>query len=164
MSETLLTELTIRKENLRIKTLVLLVLIFIIPSMLGARIVEGWTYQEMFDKADLVVIARRVASKPIEAHTVVLDDIKVRGVITDFRCLLVLKGPTHVSTFQLQHYQLESPQDENITNGPDLIRFRFEHPAFLLFLVKKGANTYVPVGGQTDPAGLSVLELAGMAD
>ncbi len=118
----------------------------------------------MFDKADLVVIARRVASKPIEEHTLVLDDIKVRGVITDFRSLLVLKGPKDISTFQLQHYQLESPRDENIANGPDLIRFRFEHPAFLLFLVKEGTNTYVPVVGQTDPAGLSVLELAGMAD
>lgn len=155
----------IRKDNMRIKVLVLLLLILAMPSLLDARLAWGWTYQELFGKADLVVIARRVASKPIEEHTLLLDDLKVRGVMTDFRTLLVLKGPKDISTFTLHHYQFESiEEEEHIANGPILIRFQSEHPAFLLFLVKEGASTYVPVGGQTDPADLSVLEVGGPAD
>lgn len=164
MNETIFAdELTIRKDNMRIKILVLLLLIFVMPSLLDARMAESWTYQEMFDKANLVVIATHIASNPIEEHTLVLRNIKVRGVLSTFRSLLVLKGPKDMSTFQLHHYQLESPQDEYIQDGPQLIRFRSLQPPFLLFLVKEGATTYAPFGGQTDPANLSVLELDGSA-
>jgi hypothetical protein len=151
-----------RKDNMRIKVLVLLLLILAMPRLLDARLAYGWTYQELFDKADLVVIAKRVASKPLEEHIFVLETIKVRGVMTDFQSLLVLKGPKDISTFKLHHYQFESKEEEETTaNGPNLIRFQGEHSTFLLFLVKEGASAYVPAGGQVDPGTVSVLELQG---
>ena len=58
----------IRKDNMRIKVFVLLLLILAMPRLLDARLAYGWTYQELFDKADLVVIAKRVASKIGRAH------------------------------------------------------------------------------------------------
>jgi hypothetical protein len=151
-----------RKHNTCIKILVLLLSTLAIPSLLEARLALGWTYQELFDKADLVVIARRVASKPIEEHIFLLESIKVRGVMTDFQSLLVLKGPKDIATFKLHHYQFESKEEEEATaNGPTLIRFQSEHSTCLLFLVKEGPLTYVPVGGQVDPGTVSVLELQG---
>ena len=46
------------KHNMRAKVLVLFLLILATPSLLDARLVEAWTYQELFDKADLVSSAQ----------------------------------------------------------------------------------------------------------
>ena len=88
-----------------------------------------------------------------------LDGIKVVGVLSQFETKLVLKGDKAMTAFQLHHYQLESSDDWRIANGPALITFKGPHPEFLLFLTKESNNTYKPVSGQTDPAGVSVLEL-----
>jgi hypothetical protein len=133
-------------------------------SSLGqARLTDGLTYQEMFDKAELVVIARVAQSKDTPERSRLLD-LEVVGVTTEFTTRLTLKGDPSVKKFDLHHYRLASDRDENVANGPNLVFFRFPHPPFLLFLVKEKDGRYAPVGGQTDPAGLSVLELGGGAD
>lgn len=151
---------------MHIRIFLSLLLTFSMPGLLMARMTEFWTYQEMFDKADLVVIARVVSTKDIDERSTLLDNINVIGVITEFRSRLILKGAQNVTTFQLHHYRLQSESDENVANGPDLIRFPRPrpHPPFLMFLIKEADGRYAPVGGQTDPAGLSVLELRGGAD
>jgi len=150
--------------DLRARLVLLLLLTCSIPGPIVARLTYAWTYQEMFERADLVVIAGVVSSKDTEERRTLLDDIRVIGVTTEFKSYLVLKGDKNVATFRLHHYRLQSEADENIVNGPDLVRIP-KHPAtFLLFLSKEPDGRYAPVTGQTDPAGLSVLELRGWAE
>ena len=155
--------ITVLYYLMRIRIILLLLLTFNLPGLLTARIIESWTYQEMFDKADLVVIARTVSTNDTDERSALLD-LKVIGVISEFKSLLVLKGSQNVTTFQLHHYRLQSESDENVVNGPDLVRITRPRQSFLLFLIKEKDKRYAPVGGQTDPAGYSVLELQGWAD
>lgn len=130
----------------------------------NARIAKGWRYQEMFDKADLVVIARRITTRDTEERSTILTHAVI-GVLTDFQIYLVLKGDKSIQTVQLHHYRLASDSEKLTTaNGPSLITFDWEHPTFLLFLTKQPDGRYAPVSGQEDPADFSVLELRGGAD
>lgn len=150
--------------NIRRRIFISLLLVLAVPTLVNARVVQEWTYQEMFDKADLVVIAQVVFSKDTDERNILLDDIKVIGVLTDFKTSLILKGPKNLMAFQFHHYRLQSQKDENIVNGPDLVRIGSERPMFLLFLHKESDGKYAPVTGQTDPASYSVLELKGAAN
>lgn len=113
----------------------------------------------MFDKADLVVVADVISSKDTDERSTLLDDVKVIGVVTDFKSRLVLKGPKNATAFQLHHYRLENKDDMNIADGPSLVSIGAKNPAFLLFLVKERDGRYAPVTGQTDPEIFSVLPL-----
>ena len=129
---------------------------------LNARISPAWTFQEMFDKADFVVIAEVVSTKETEERNTLQDiepHVAVIGILTDFKSRLVLKGSHSLATFQLHHYRFRSEDDKFAANGPDLVDLSGYHQIFLLFLVKEKDGKYAPVTGQTDPASLSVLEL-----
>lgn len=133
-------------------------------SSAQARLTRHWTYHEMFEKADLVVIATFKSSRDTTEQTNLQDlshPVSVIGVVTEFKSNLVLKGPRNITTFQLHHYRLHSPDDVMVENGPNLIRFTGAHPTYLLFLVRQGSGLYAPVTGQTDPAAVSVIELVG---
>lgn len=138
------------------------VLILALPSQIMARLVEPWTYREMFDRADLVAIASVVSSKDTDERRT-LASVRVIGVVTDFKVCLTLKAEKQISTFRLHHYRLELESDEDIENGPALVRIGQYHPVFLLFLVKEPDGGYAPVTGQADPAMFSVLRLNGAA-
>src|SRR6266481_7572707 len=130
-----------------------------------ARIAQSWTYEEMFNKADLVVLARFVSSEDTNERSVLKENlpqpVDVLGVISRFDTCLILKGPKDVTKFELHHYKLNGPP---VGNGPALIRVTAgRQPAFLMFLVKETNGRYVPVTGQSDPAVFSVLELNGAA-
>ena len=123
----------------------------------------------MFDKADLVVIAKVVSTKDNGERTTLPDydpSLVVIGVVTEFESRIVIKGAKNLTKFQLHHYRYQSEEDEfAVTNTPELVRIKpGEHPSFLLFLVKEGDGKYAPVTGQTDPAAFSVLDLRGAAD
>lgn len=143
-----------------------LLVVFAIPQFLIARIVYTWTYQEMFDKADLVVIARYVSTKDTRERTTLEDiepPIQGIGLVSEFESRLVLKGPKDITKFRLHHYRIENP--ELIANGPRLVTIEpGRHPTFLLFLIKERDGRYAPVSGQTDPAAFSVVELTGGAN
>lgn len=130
-----------------------------------ARITKAWSYQEMFDKSDLVVIGQVVTTTDTDERTKLLS-LNVIGVVTEVKTYLVLKGNQSVKTLRLHHYRLASPRDEEtVVNGPNLIRFSREHVPCLLFLVKEpDGGRYAPVTGQEDPGIHSVLELEGVAD
>jgi hypothetical protein len=145
------------------RTLVIYFFVLAAPDATG-RITKAWRYQEMFDKADLVAIARVVTTKDTNERST-LGPFHVIGVTTDFNAHLIVKGNKSIKAFQLHHYKFASEaENETIANGPNLIRFSFEHPAFLLFLTKEADGRYAPVTGQEDPAVYSVLELGGSAD
>jgi hypothetical protein len=128
----------------------------------SARITASWTYQQMYEKADLVVIAYGVSTRDTAERTTLSDlepHVPVIGVVSEFKTSLVLKGPRDTGTFLLHHYRLASPRDQLAANSPNLIRLSEAHLPFLMFLVKEPDGRYAPVTGQTDPALYSVIEL-----
>ena len=132
-----------------------------------ARITPTWTYQQMYDKADLVVIAYGVSTRDTSERTTLNDvepHVPVIGVVSEFKTNLVLKGPRDTGTFQLHHYRFASAHDQLAANSPDLIRLSEAHLPFLMFLLKEPDGRYAPVTGQTDPASHSVIELKGAAE
>ena len=133
----------------------------------SGRITAAWTYQQMYDKADLVVIAYGVSTRDTAERTTLSDlepHVPVIGVVSEFKTSLVLKGPRGTGTFQLHHYRFASAHDQLAANSPDLIRLSEAHWPFLMFLVKEPDGRYAPVTGQTDPALHSVVELKGAAE
>jgi hypothetical protein len=137
---------------------VLATLAGITPLKAGRMPTEGESYQEMFDKADLVVIATALATKETAEQSKLLGTVNVVGVETEFRTRLTLKGAKEVRKFVLHHYR--EADDQSIANGPALIHIPpGRHPDFLMFLVREKAGRYAPVTGQTDPILFSVLEL-----
>jgi hypothetical protein len=122
----------------------------------GRHIAEAQSYQEMFDKADFVVIASAMRSKDTSERSKVLDTIDVVGVETDFYPCVILKGAKEKRIFVLHHYRL--PQF--VPHGPNLLEIPAgRHPDFLMFLIKEKNDIYAPVTGQTGPVGSSVIEL-----
>lgn len=139
-----------------------------VVPVLNARLREAWTFQQMFDRAQLVVIARVIASKD-NGKAMPLPDfasVNVIEVLTEFETRIVFKGPKDLTKFYLRHYRYRSEEEQfAVANNPQLITInQGEHPAFLLFLLKDRNGQYVPFGGQTDPAALSVLDLRGGGD
>ena len=143
-----------------------LVLVAIAPQLLMARIVKTWTYREMLDKADLVIIATFESTKDTaERRTLedIIPPIEGIGVESEFESRIILKGDKGIRRFRLHHYRIENA--EQIANGPRLVEVQSgKHPTFLLFLVKEDGGRYAPVTGQTDPMAFSVLELNGGAN
>lgn len=154
---------------MRIRLISIFVVILGISQSLNARLIRHWTYHEMFDKSDLVVIANVVSTRDGTGHITVTDfgpRLILIGVITEFESSIIFKGAKDIKKFQLHHYRYQSPADEaSVANSPDLVKIpRGQHASFLLFLVKESDGKYAPVTGQMDPAILSVLDLRGAAD
>ena len=126
----------------------------------GRMPTEGQSYREMFDKADLVVIATAVETKDTNEHLKLLNSVNVVGVETQFKTRLIIKGPKNLKQFVLHHYR--EPNGEFVENGPALIHIPGgQHPDFVLFLLRETDGRYAPITGQTDPLLFSVLELKG---
>lgn len=134
-------------------------LILTLTDPLSARFgSEAMTYQEMFDKADLVVIATALATKDTNEQTKLLDRVQVIGVETEFATRATLKGTKNVRRFLLHHFR--ELEDRFTEDGPHLIYITpGRHPDFLMFLIKEKDGRYAPVTGQIDPASFSMLEL-----
>jgi hypothetical protein len=137
------------------------------PLMLEARIMPSWTYQQMYDKADLVVIAD-VRSTTETGEQIVLKDVQpnvpVLGVATVFEARLVIKGKKGLRTFRLHHYKFRSEDDKLAADSPSLLESPQRHQKYLLFLIREADGQYAPVTGQTDAAMFCVIELKSSAD
>jgi hypothetical protein len=158
-----------------IKLFLGMLLTFTLIDSLAARfIVGGRTFQEMFDKADLVVIGTaRKTKDTIErkklididvdaSHAMPSDELQdeVIGVETEFATRVILKGPKDVKKFLLHHYRLSVEKDRWGYGAPNLIEIPGErHGTFLMFLSREKDGRYAPVTGQFDPAVLSVFEI-----
>src|SRR5207244_74439 len=105
----------------------------------SARLLQDWTYQELFAKSDLVVIAKVLTATHDTNEQSTLLDIApsepVIGVTTEFEPLVVLKGQKQ-DRFVLHHYRRKS--SEPVVNGPTLVTFNpDDHRTYLLFLVRE---------------------------
>src|SRR5438874_6541399 len=129
----------------------ILFMLLALPWPLTGRLMKDWTFQEMFAKSDLVVIATPIATFETGEHTALKDmapPVEVLGLSTEFQVCLVLKGDKATNKFVLHHYKLE--HEEPMISGPELISFdpKLWGPPFLLFLVKERDGRYAPVTGQ----------------
>jgi len=150
-------------------------LLWLVIHPVGARfIVGGLRFQEMFDKADLVVIATVLRSKDtserkklFEIQKLPTDHLEqfqddVIGVETEFKIRVRLKTPKDFpvpdtvagTRFFLHHYRMAGTREPD----PNFIDPKTGHN-FLMFLVREKDGRFAPVTGQYDPAVLSVLEL-----
>lgn len=130
-----------------------------LPQFLSARLTEHSSQQQVFEKADIVVIANVTSTRSTDERSV-LSNIQpateVFGVETEFEVCVVLKGRKDISTFKLHHYETH----QQFTNGPLLIEIpKGKHSTYLLFLIEEEDGRYAPATGQTDPADSSVFRL-----
>jgi hypothetical protein len=148
------------------KTLTAIFLILTTAFLAQARLMRTWSYQELYDQADLVIIAKPVSTKETaEKATLpnIAPDVHVVGLSTEFEISLVVKGDKSVKKATLHHYRLADPK-QLMMNGPSLASFDpKQHTRFLLFLRRETDGRYSPVSGQTDPTLFSVLKLEGLA-
>jgi hypothetical protein len=152
-----------------IRPVLALLLLVGISHALDARLVQHWTYQEMFDKSDLVAIGNLISSRDTDERITLPGynpALPVIGVVTEFKTSIVFKGPKDLKTIRLHHYRFVSKEEETaMSNRPELVKIPTgQYASFLLFLVKEQDGKYAPVTGQTDPALYSVLDLLGAAD
>lgn len=152
-------------------TCLLFLTIFVLALSTGiaaARFVRIWSYQELFDKSDLVVIAAPTTTGDTKEHINLpgFDGQRVIGVETTFTVSAVLKGDKALKNLVL-HYYRPGPDGMVVPNGPTFVYFAVpEKPAFrqktyILFLHREADGRYAPVVGQADP-GLGVMELGGV--
>lgn len=130
--------------------------------MISARFVVGWMEPgEVWQKSDLVVIARALSTKDTDERTKLGDlqpPLEAIGVESEFETQLVLKGAKNINNFKIHHYRT----DEAFSNGPSLVDVpKDKHPSYLLFLTKEKDGRYAPTNGQIDPAVCSIFRLRG---
>jgi hypothetical protein len=144
------------------KTITIAILMLATTFLAQARLVRLWPSQELFDQADLVVIAKPVATQDTSEQAVLPDitpDVHVVGLSTDFDVSVVMKGDKSTKKLVLHHYRLANPK-ELMLDGPSLASFDSKaHSQFLLFLHRESDGRYSPVSGQTDPAIFSILKV-----
>jgi hypothetical protein len=147
------------------KRLAIALLIVTVPSLAFGRFMAVWSYQELFDKADLVAIAKPISSKDTAERGLLPDGPKwdVVGLSTECEISTILKGDKNLKRCTIHHYRQKNPK-EILDDGPSFVSFDLKnHPCYLLFLKKESDSRYAPVSGQTDPADWSILELHGFA-
>ncbi len=131
-----------------------------------ARVMRSWTYQELYDKADLVVIANPTSVEDTAEQTVlprIAPDINVVGRSSHFDISVVMKGDKGPKKLVLHHYWWAYPAKLPM-NGPTLAHFDpTENRRYLLFLRRESDGRYSPASGQTDHGMFSLLRLNGFA-
>jgi hypothetical protein len=135
--------------------LLALILLFATPFLAEARISQFWSYQDLDDRADLVVIGLVTSITDTTEATVLPylhPDVHVIGESTEFRIGVVLKGDHNLQSCVLHHYRLANPGGVGL-NGPALVSFDSKARGhYLLFLTHEADGRYAPVAGQVDSA------------
>src|SRR5947209_6150406 len=107
------------------KTAITAFLIFTTALLAQARLMRTWSYQELYDQADLVVIAKPVATHDTAEKTTlpnIAPDVHVVGLSTEFEISVVLRGEKTIKKATLHYYRLADPKQLMI-NGPNLASF-----------------------------------------
>jgi hypothetical protein len=103
------------------KELLTFAILLLAPTIVTqARIVRAWSYQELYDQSDLIVIAKYISSERTAEQTVlpnISPNVDVVGLSSKFAVFLVLKGDQSPKLLVLHHYQLspaiaDKPHDQ----------------------------------------------------
>src|SRR3989442_9380840 len=81
------------KDNM--KRLITVFLLLATALLAQARLMKSWSYQELYDQSDLVVIAKPISTQDtIEKASLpnISPDVHVVGLSTEFEISLVMKG------------------------------------------------------------------------
>jgi hypothetical protein len=131
--------------------------LLVIPGLATAQLVYDWSYQEMFEKADVVAIARPLSTSDTKERTIQSGDFHVIGVNTQFEIDLVVKGRKEIKNLVVHHYRHEEHKVA-ILNAPQVVVFNASpRDMYLMFLVKESDGRYAPVSGQSDPSRAFVI-------
>ena len=149
------------------------VLYCVAPNQSQARKMVILSYQQMFEKSDVVVIATPKSKTTDTKEQAFLPNIwqqdkdgnqskiKSIGVETVFAVSAVLKGDATVKQFTLHHYREAQISAE--LDGPYLVSFdpsdMTKRSSYLLFLVREPDGRFAPIGGQTDPGDKAIIRL-----
>ncbi len=147
------------------KRFLIALLLLALPAGGWARMIPTYSGQELFDRADVVVIG-----KPRSVHDT--DEALPpdnwpgfrHGVETEFQISGVLKGDRSLKTVILHTFRFADADQwiSSSINGPGIYLFDPKQPDFyLLFLVSDKEGRYEPLSGTLDWAGISVLKLKG---
>jgi hypothetical protein len=144
------------------KIAVAVLLTFALASLTQARIIESLSYPDLFDKADLVVIAKVISTQDTTERAQIIGlPGQFVGLSTEFEIRVVMKGDKNMKECVLHHYRLLNPK-QRIKAGPMLACFDpKQRTRFLLFLRREADGRYSPVSGQVDPASCSIQPLKG---
>jgi hypothetical protein len=130
------------RDSMRTRIFLSLLLVFSVAPSLRARFVRSWTDQEIFEKADLVVIARVVSIRNTGERSTLPDltpPVKVTGVEADFETYLVLKGTKAITKFRLHYYATQ----EQFTNGPWLVEIPETNTRLICCSWSRNAKAYM---------------------
>jgi hypothetical protein len=149
------------------KRIIIGFLLTVTPLLAQARMMHSWSYQQLYDRADLVAVARPVSTSDTTEKATLSDvtpEAPVVGLSTEFEIRLVMKGEKNLGKLVLHHYRLQDPPKQWPQDGPDLVSFDpTQHRCYLLFLRREADGRYAPVAGQTDPAMFGIIKLEGFA-
>ena len=132
--------------------------IFAATCVVDARVVRRWLDAELFEKADLVVVATPTLTKETQRNLDHPDrpGQPVIGVETEFAVTAVLKG-AQTEMVLLYHFRADRME---LPNAPTFVSFDpAKKQSFRLFLIRRADGRYAPVAGQTDPE-LSIQEIS----
>jgi hypothetical protein len=122
----------------------------------NARPARHWSEAELWDQADVVVIAKahstkdvnRVPADPPPPETWV-------AVATTFEIQAVLKGKPSDKSLEVRHHRyLGKDAEVAVVDGPSFVEFTAGKHQYLMFLKAEkvdGAVVYEPLTGQFDP-------------
>lgn len=134
-------------------------LVFSLASIANSRASRIWTYQQLRDGSDLVVVAHPLEVRYLDEKYVLPgisrmpskgNDVQyhAQGVETIFEVLTTLKG-AELQSVVLHHYK-KADNDPEI-NGPSFMEFDSKAcDKYLLFLKKRNDGQYEGVAGQVD--------------
>ena len=159
---------SITVRALRIVKMTIAIFMMLSTAFLAeARHMLVWSQEKMYDRADLVIVARPASTQETaEKWTLqhIAPAVRVIGLSTEFDILLVKKGDGSLKKAVLHHYRIADPKQSKL-NGPNLVSFDpKEHTRFLLFLRREADGRYSPVSGQTDPAMDAVVKLGSISE
>jgi hypothetical protein len=127
------------------------------PPPSGAQVGYLWSYGELLQKADLVVIGECQGTSDTgrhRPHPELRPASLVRELRTTFRVSAVVKGGTAVpigSEMAVRHYRWEEEVlKRGLVNGGFWLRLE-THRSYLLFLRRAADGVYEPLSGHTFP-------------
>jgi len=154
---------------MRFVTLTFVAMLACLASPVSGRALRVLTYQDLFDQADLVVVATPIGQTVDTREESTLPGIsqvdangntgpvRCTGVETAFGISAVLKGHPATRELILHHYREASSVPS--ANGPMLVRFDGARWSYLLFLILEPDGRYAPAGGQVDPGFNAITRL-----
>src|SRR5439155_7988201 len=95
-------------------------------GIVAARVVRIWSYQDLLEKSDLVVMATPTANNDTQEHIDLpgFTGEHVVGVETRFSVSAVLKGDKAAGAVVFHHYRTaDSTNVPHVPNGPSFVSF-----------------------------------------